>query len=164
MTLSVIESTSGSASAANLSSSIKFQVDIFPNQLPDFLIPQAIFTEKYERYVKCLESGVLVDKTFKVYLKEQNAIKTMRIVSGNSPVEPTLYPNSLWQNIKCVDANPGRSGYGRVTEMPQHRSTRSRGGAPAINSVIGANETSFDEDECERVSFWDIQFGGNDEI
>ena len=70
MTLSVIEATSGSAAAANLANSIKFQVDIFPNQLPDFLVPQAIFTEKYERYVKALEGGALVDKTFKVYLKE----------------------------------------------------------------------------------------------
>ena len=59
-----------------------------------------------------------MDKTFKVYLKEFNVVKSMRIVSGNSPLEPTLYPNSLWQNIKCVDANPGRSGHGRVNEMP----------------------------------------------
>ena len=42
----------------------------------------------------------------------------MRIVSGHSPLEPTLYPNSLWHNIKCVEPNPGRTGYGRVTEMP----------------------------------------------
>lgn len=75
----------------------------------------------------------------------------MRIVEGNSPVEPTLYPNSLWQNIKCVEANPGRSG--RVTEMPQHRS-RSR--QPALNELS--------EVECERVSFWDVQFGGSEEI
>ena len=75
----------------------------------------------------------------------------MRIVEGSSPVEPTLYPNSLWQNIKCVEANPGRSG--RVTEMPQHRS-RSR--QPALNELT--------EVECERVSFWDVQFGGSEEI
>ena len=78
----------------------------------------------------------------------------MRIVSGNAPFEPTLYPNSLWLNIKCVEANPGRSGHGRVTEMPQHRSTRSR--------QTGAAQEP-DEDECERVSFWDLQYGGTDE-
>jgi len=40
----------------------------------------------------------------------------MRIVDGNSPLEPQLFPGSLWLNIKCVEANPGRSG--RVGEMP----------------------------------------------
>ena len=48
---------------------VRFQVDIFPNSLPDFLIPQAIFTEKYERYVKALQAGI-DGKTFKVFLKD----------------------------------------------------------------------------------------------
>ena len=100
-------------------------MDIFPNQLPDFLVPQAVFTEKYERYVRALQAG-MVDKTFKVFVKDQSKVKQMRVIAASSPVEPTTYPNSLWQNIKCVDANPGRSGHGRVTEMPQHRSTRQR--------------------------------------
>jgi len=67
--------------------------------------------------VKALEAGI-VDKTFKVFVKEHNAVRTMRVIDGSSPIEPTLYPTSLWRNIKCVDANPGRSGLGRVTEMP----------------------------------------------
>jgi len=90
-------------------------VDIFPNSLPDFLIPQATFTEKYERYVRALQDGI-AGKTYKVFHKDSNSVKMMRIVEGSSPVEPSLFPNSLWQNIKCVEANPGRSG--RVTEMP----------------------------------------------
>lgn len=126
---------------------------MFPNQLHDFLIPQAIFTEKYESYVKALQSGIQ-DKTFKVFLKESNSVKTMRIISGNSPLEPTLFPNSLWQNVKCVEANPGRSG--RVNEMPQHRSTRQRGAGSGVHDL--------DEDEYERVSFWDIQYGGAEEV
>lgn len=82
----------------------------------------------------------------------------MRIIAGNSSIEPTLYANSLWQNIKCVEVNPGRSGHGRVTEMPQHRSTRSRGGNNnASNEVV-------DVEDYERVSFWDIQFGGLEEV
>jgi len=65
-TLVVVDSQTSSAAAQN---PIKFQVDIFPNQLPDFLIPQAVFTERYERYVSALQSGI-VGKTFKVFLKE----------------------------------------------------------------------------------------------
>lgn len=90
--------------AANTNNQIKFQVDIFPNALPDFLIHQAIFNEKYERYRKALQTGI-VDKTFKVFLKEYNVVKTMRIIADNCPLEPTLYPNSLWCNIKCVELN-----------------------------------------------------------
>ena len=92
-------------------------VDIFPNSLPDFLIHQAIFTDKYEKYVRRLEDKSLEGKNFRVFLKDHTpAFKMMRIVSDSSPLEPTLYPNSLWQNIKVVEANPGRSG--RVNEMP----------------------------------------------
>ena len=71
ITLSVIESTSQQSHQhqSQQANSIKFQVDLFPNQLADFLIPQAVFTEKYERYVKALQSGI-VDKTFKVFLKD----------------------------------------------------------------------------------------------
>ena len=42
---------------------------MFPNSLPDFLVPQAIFTEKYERYVKALQAG-MENKNFKVFLKD----------------------------------------------------------------------------------------------
>ncbi len=66
----------------NVANPIKFQVDIFPSSLPDFLVPQAIFTEKYERYVKALQSGSLVDKTFKVFVKEANTFRMMRIIDG----------------------------------------------------------------------------------
>ena len=66
-TLVVVEQhQSASQSAVN---PVRFQVDIFPNSLPDFLIPQAIFTEKYERYVKALQAGI-DGKTFKVFQKD----------------------------------------------------------------------------------------------
>ena len=117
VTLVVVDSQTSKQASSNPGNQIKFQVDIFPNSLPDFLILQATFNEKYERYVKALMSGI-VDKTFKVFLKEQNTVKQMRIVADNCPFEPSLYPSSLWRNIKCVEVNTGRGDHGRVNEMP----------------------------------------------
>jgi len=45
--------------------------------------------------------------------------------------------------------------------MPQHRSTRSRGAGAAVNGQAADEE---EVDDYERVSFWDIQYGGTDEI
>ena len=65
-------------------------------------------------------------KTFKVLTKDKVGISMKRIMEDQSPLEPTLYPKSLWLNIKCVDATTSRGGIGRVNEMPQHRSSRLR--------------------------------------
>ena len=49
-----------------------------------------------------------------------------KILDAESPLEPTLYPKSMWMSVKVVDATSGRGGIGRVTERPDHRSSRLR--------------------------------------
>ena len=105
---------------------IRFTVDLFPNTLPDFLIQQTLFEKKYEKYIELLQQGKLVGKTFTVINKDSNSIQMKRIVDDCSPFEPTIHPKSLWMNIKVVDTQSSRGGIGRVTEMPQHRSSRRR--------------------------------------
>ena len=73
-----------------------------------------------------------------------------RIAADQSALEPTLYPKSLWLNIKVVEATSSRGGIGRVTEMPQHRSSRLRDQA--------AQQQELQEQDYKRINFWDIQY------
>ena len=74
-----------------------------------------------------------------------------KISDAESPLEPTLYPKSMWLSIKVVEATSGRGGIGRVTEMPQHRSSRLRDQAVQQQELASQDYT--------RINFWDIQFG-----
>ena len=82
---------------------IRFTVDLFPNTLPDFLIQQTLFEKKYEKYIELMQQGKLVGKTFAVINKDSNSIQMKRIVDECSPFEPTIYPKSMWLNVKVVD-------------------------------------------------------------
>ena len=145
--LVVVESNSQSSRMQNSTSQIRFTVDIIPSVQPDFLIHQAIFTDKYEKYVRRLENKSLEGKNFRVFLKDHTpAFKMMRIVSDSSPVEPTLYPDSLWRNIKVYEAERAHSHFK----------------AGLKRDLVHSYEV--DDFWCERVSFWDIQFEGQDEI
>ena len=73
-----------------------------------------------------METGALVGKTFRVLTKEKTGFQMRRVVADESPLEPTLYPKSMWLSIKCAEAAASRGGIGRVSEMPQHRSSRLR--------------------------------------
>ena len=71
-----------------------------------------------------------------------------RVIDDCSPYEPTIHPKSLWLNIKVVDTSSSRGGIGRVTEMPQHRSSRRRD-QTSIQAEIS-------EQDASRINFWDI--------
>ena len=117
LTLSVCQLHGGGSQ-----NSLRFQVDIFPNQLPDFLIPQCVFETKYEKYMSAVRSNTLVGHTYKVASKTleggHSGMQTVRIVADACPLEPTLFPMSLWRNIKCVPTTANRNGMGSVSQMP----------------------------------------------
>ena len=59
-------------------------------------------------------------------IKNKSGTSMKKILDAESPLEPTLYPKSMWMSVKVVDATSGRGGIGRVTERPDHRSSRLR--------------------------------------
>lgn len=65
-----------------------FTVDIFLNELPDFLILQPVFEQRLKWYLELRKqsSNGIVGKTVKVQTKK--GIRTVRITKEFDPVEP----------------------------------------------------------------------------
>lgn len=114
-------------------------VDLVPNELQDFLVLQPVFEQRLRWFVDYRQSDQAL-KPVKVLTKK--GIKQVTITKDFDPVEPTLFSNSLWKNIRCVEAFGGRGGRS-VYEMPAHR-----------QSARIAGQT---DDEI-RINFWEIQF------
>ena len=88
---------------------------MFNNELPEFLILQPIFELRLKWYLDLRKGSSLgiVGKSLKVLTKK--GIKTVQITKEFDPVEPTLFHQSLWKNIKCVDASTSRGGINSVS-------------------------------------------------
>jgi hypothetical protein len=56
-----------------------------------------------------------------VKVLSKKGIKSVIITKEFDPVEPSTFGQSLWQNIRCVDAYSGRGQRSSVFEMPSHR-------------------------------------------
>jgi hypothetical protein len=109
-------------------------VDLFPNELPDFLILQPVFEQRLKWFLEFRQSD-LASKPVKVMTKA--GIKQVIISKDFDPVEPSLFGQSLWKNIRCVEAFGG--GGRSVYEMPGHRQS---------------NRLAAKIDDEIRICFW----------
>jgi hypothetical protein len=117
-------------SVKDLNSDKIFYVDLFPNELPDFLVLEHLLREQKNLFCKQDLAGK------QVKIKTKKGIDKVDILHSSCPLEPSYAPTSLWLNVVCTKSV--------VPAMnPQHRSARN---------------TAFIEDNVLRINFWDIVF------
>lgn len=80
-----------------LESNDKFFVDLFPNELPDFLVLYQHFEQQQAIY----KAQSLLNRD--VVVRFKNKQLKVRIVA-ESPLEPAHCPHSHWQTILCQPA------------------------------------------------------------
>jgi hypothetical protein len=97
LTLQIIESVK------DLKSAVSFTVDLFPNELPDFLVLQHVFEAQKNQFETQSWEGK------RVQIKTKKGTEHVIVTQTNSPLEPTLYPNSLWQNVVVNKAPIGNA-------------------------------------------------------
>lgn len=83
-------------SVKDLSLNKSFYVDLFPNELPDFLVPDHLLREQKSLF----ERQDLAGK--QVRIKTKKGTDRVTILHTECPLEPSYAPESVWLNVVCT--------------------------------------------------------------
>lgn len=119
-----------------------FILEIFPSEVPQFLVPSQIYEHKKACFDKLNQMNKIIGQRFRTYRGNQLFQGREVKVEEISPIEQDGFKESAWESILVSEVKP----------ISDSRFDRGRRNTNRQNG----NKNSFDRNECVRINFWDL--------